>query len=57
MIVVTLDISIIKVGITKWAFFGLSSFGIIDESAIEIIIAFTDNKIFALLSAIPLNRV
>ncbi len=55
IIVITLDISIIKVGTTKCAFLGLSNFGIIDESAIEIIIAFTDNKIFALLSAIPLN--
>ncbi|MNY64848.1 hypothetical protein D3C86_2020200 [compost metagenome] len=57
MIVITLDINIIKVGITKCAFFGLSNFGIIEDKAIEIIIAFTDNKILALLSAMPLKRV
>ena len=55
--VTTLEINIMNVGNTKCAFFGLSSFGIIDESAIEIIIALTDNRILALLSAIPLKRV
>ena len=57
IIVITLDINIIKVGITKWAFLGLSNFGIIEDNAIEIIIAFTESKILALLSAIPLKRV
>jgi hypothetical protein len=33
------------------------NFGIKDDNAIEIIIAFTDSSILALLSAIPLKRV
>ncbi|MNL77698.1 hypothetical protein D3C87_2039350 [compost metagenome] len=57
IIVITLDINMIKVGIIRCTFFGLSNLGIKVESAIEIIIAFTESKILALLSAIPLKLV
>jgi hypothetical protein len=56
MIDTTLNINIIKVGITKWELWALSNFGIKDDNAIEIIIAFTDSSILALLSAIHLNE-
>lgn len=53
----TLNISIINVGTIKCEFVGLSNFGIKVDKAIEIIIAFTESKILALLSAIWLNFV
>ena len=56
-IVITLNINMIKVGIIRCAFLGLSNFGINSRKAIEIIIAFTESKILALLSAIPLKLV
>ena len=52
---VTLNNIKIKVGHTKKAFDKLSSFGTRLESATEIIMAFTESKILAFVSAMALN--
>ena len=54
---ITLKPNKIKEGQIKCALLGASNFGINVERQIEIIIAFTESKILALLSAIPLKRV
>ncbi|OMO49959.1 thymus-specific serine protease-like protein, partial [Corchorus olitorius] len=55
MIVKTADNKRIKLGMIKCEFLGVSSLGTNTERQTEIMIAFTDNKIFALLSAISLS--
>ncbi len=57
IMVITLDINITKVGRIKWPLLGLSNLGIKVESAIEMIMAFTESRILALLSAMPLKVV
>ena len=52
---ITLKVTKIMVGYTKNAFLGLSNFGIKLDNAIERIMAFTESRILALVSAMSLN--
>ncbi len=51
----TVDVIKINVGKIKYVFEGLSNFGSKLDKATEIIIAFTESKILALVSAISLK--
>ncbi len=57
MMETTLNKIITRVGKTRCSLDVLSSLGINVDNAIEIIMAFTESKILALLSAISLNRI
>lgn len=53
----TLNIVKINVGVTKNIFEGLSNLGIKLDKVTEIIIALTESKILAFVSAIELNSI
>ncbi len=57
IIVNTLDSNKIKLGRIRCEFLGASSLGTNTERQTEMMIAFTDKRILALLSAISLNLV